>query len=143
MAVAKKKIAAKKQKKQDWFELFPWLNEVRIFAEESGAYKIESVTDPKVELLDQYLKMLMDGLQKDEKIMAAFQGSALSAAQFFIHAALTDIAAGKAKKHIPVSFLRVLKERVIEDIELKQQFNFGGLFKQRARLKLKQRGLLT
>jgi hypothetical protein len=122
-------------------ELYPWMVECNAFLAEHDGVSIQSVDDPRIYVIDQYLKQCMDGLVSTQVAGMRFLidqvcgGSPLQA--------LYSVAVDKQEHGDRDPVLAVIVERLREDLELKDQFRNGhGAVKIRAAAMLRQRGLM-
>ena len=118
--------------------------ECQAFLKEHNGREIVSMEDPNIHVVDQYIKMVMDGMMQSQVpgmrslVDNACQGSPLRA--------LSLIATAKAIKAEGTSdgaFMSLLADRLRDDIALKVDFNSSSAaLKARATAQLKKRGLL-
>lgn len=140
-----KKVVPKKKTPPVKVNEFYWLAECHAFVKKFTLTSITSPTDPKIYLVDQYLKMVMDRLIQNHKAMLdrAANGSSMTVLLAVIRGALKDPVRPRSDKiSYPASFFQVLDHRMTENLLLKKWLTLPEK-RIEATTKLRQRGLMS
>jgi hypothetical protein len=138
----KKKPRGRPRRESDPIEPeFRWLRTLEDFRVEHNLSEIDSLEDPNVYRIDQYLILAMDSLKEwNADLLEVTERSAMR----LLYIVVEDSARNTPPEKMQFKrFYELLCDRLREDLELVYQFNSSeGLNKVIARQKLWQRGLL-
>jgi hypothetical protein len=138
LPVSPKQLSAPRAKNDPLLEN-PWYAECLEFLAAQNAYEIEDAGHPRIHVVDQYLKMVMDGLKQHRPdLLATCGGSPLT----FLLFQVEDFIERNRQPQIPRAFIWTLYYRLEENLRLKDEYATHGPDRALAAQKLRMRGLL-